>query len=79
MVAFAMGVSTIILVLGYGARAAILKRQAAMRVIAEKSRPIMGVVFVLVGLMIFFKFHHVIEGWMLNNLPYWLTDFSVSI
>ncbi len=79
MVAFAMGVSTIILVLGYGARAAIMRRQAAMRVIAEKSRPIMGAVFIAVGLMIYFRFHHVIESWMLDNLPYWLTDFSVSI
>ncbi|MCP5037226.1 MAG: cytochrome c biogenesis protein CcdA [Rhodobacteraceae bacterium] len=79
MVTFAMGVSTIILALGYGARAAILKRQATMRKFAEKSRPIMGVVFIVVGAMIFFKFHHVIEGWMLDHLPNWLTDFSVSI
>ncbi len=79
MVAFAMGVSTIILVLGYGARAAIMRRQASMRIIAEKSRPIMGVIFVAVGVMILFKFHHVIEGWMLDHLPIWLTDFSVSI
>lgn len=79
MVSFALGVSTIILVLGYGARAAILRRQAMMRAIASKSRPIMGAVFLLVGLMIFFNFHHVIEGWMLDNLPAWLVDFSVSI
>jgi len=79
MFTFAMGVSTIILALGYGARAAILKRQAAMRIIAVKSKPIMGIIFVLVGIMIYTEFYQVIEGWMVENLPYWLTDFSVSI
>lgn len=79
MLAFAMGVSTIILVLGYGARAAIMRRQATMRVIAEKSRLIMGMVFIAVGLMILLNFHHILEAWALDALPVWLVDFSVSI
>lgn len=79
MVFFALGVSTIILVLGYGARSVIMKRQALMRRIAEKSRPIMGVTFVVVGLGLLFKVHHVIEGWALQNLPTWLVDFSVIL
>jgi len=54
-VAFALGVSTIILALGYGARAAITKRQALMRCIAEKSRPIMGAVFILVGVALLLR------------------------
>jgi len=79
MAAFALGVSTIILALGYGARSVILRRQAAMRVIAEKSRPIMGAVFVAVGVAILFRLHHVIEAWAVQALPSWLIDFSVSI
>lgn len=79
MLAFALGVSTIILALGYGARSAILRRQAAMRVLAEKSRPLMGVVFLLVGAAILFNLHHMIEGWALDHMPAWLIDFSVSI
>lgn len=79
MLAFALGVSTIILALGYGARATILRRQALMRRIAQKSRPIMGAVFLLVGMAILFRLHHVAEAWAVQNLPAWLNDFSVSL
>lgn len=77
MIFFAMGVSTIIFALGYGARSALQRRQALMRKIADKSRPILGVVFVVVGLAIIFRLHHVIELWALENLPLWLLDLSV--
>lgn len=79
MVAFALGVSTIILVLAYGAQSVIRRRQAVLRRIAEVSRPIMGGVFVAVGFAILFKLHHVAEIWALDNLPEWFTALSVSI
>lgn len=79
MVGFAMGVSTIILALGYGARSVILRRQAAMRVIAQKSRPIMGAIFLTVGVAILFRVHHMIEAWAVQTLPAWLIDLSVSL
>ena len=50
-----------------------------MRRIATVARPVMGAVFIAVGLAILFKFHHVAEIWALENLPAWLVDFSVSI
>lgn len=77
MIAFAAGVSTLILGLGYGARSALARRQALMRRIAEKSRPILGIVFILVGLAIVFRVHHAIEIWALNHLPLWFQDLSV--
>lgn len=79
MVSFALGVSTIILALGYGARSVIQRRQAMMRALAEKSRPIMGIVFIAVGLGILFRLHHLIEAWAIEHLPTWLIDLSVSI
>lgn len=79
MIAFALGVSTIILSLGYGAQSVIRKRQALMRKIAHASRPLMGAIFIAVGTAILFKFHHTIEIWALDNMPAWLLDFSVSI
>ena len=79
MFAFAMGISTIILALGYGARSVIMKRQAVMRKIADKSRPVMGAVFILVGVAILTNFQQVIEGWIVQNMPAWLVDFSVTI
>lgn len=79
MVFFAFGVSTIILVLGYGARSWFLKRQGLMQSIAEKSRPLLGAVFALVGLGLLFKVHHMIEAWAVQNLPAWLIDLSVAL
>lgn len=79
MVAFALGVSTIILGLGYGAQSVIRKRQAWMRNLANTARPVMGVVFIAVGLAILFKLHHLAEIWALDNLPAWFTELSVSI
>ena len=79
MFTFALGVSTTIVALGYGAQSVIRRRQALMRRIANVARPLMGVVFVVVGVAILFKFHHLAEFWALENLPAWLTDLSVSI
>jgi len=79
MTAFAIGISSIILLLGYGARETIRKRAGAMRVLAMKAKPIMGATFVLVGVMILTKFNYVIETWLLEVMPIWLQDFSVAI
>jgi cytochrome c biogenesis protein CcdA len=79
MASFALGVSTVILLLAYGARATLMRRQALMRRIAQKSKPIMGALFLLVGLALLFEVHIIIERWALQNLPTWLVDFSVSI
>jgi cytochrome c-type biogenesis protein len=79
MLAFAAGVSSVILALGYGARAALQKRRALMRRIAERSKPLMGIVFVIVGLMILTGVNQMIEAWLVGITPAWLQDFSVSI
>ncbi len=79
MVAFAAGVSTIILALGYGARNVIQRRQAWMRSIASRAKPILGGVFVLVGVGLLLRVHHYLEFWALENLPPWLIDLSVSL
>ena len=79
MVFFALGVSSVIVALGYGARSVIMRRQATMRAIANKARPFMGVVFIAVGVGLLLRVHHFLEYWALKNLPAWLVDFSVSI
>jgi cytochrome c biogenesis protein CcdA len=77
MIAFAAGVSTVILALGYGARSVLQRRQALMRRIARQAKPVLGVVFVAVGLMLIFSLHHVIEAWLVRVLPFWLQDLSI--
>lgn len=79
MTAFALGVSTLILGLAYGAKSAIRRRQTGLRAVADRAKPVMGATFVAVGLALWFGLHHVIEAWMIQNLPTWLIDFSVSI
>ena len=49
MTGFALGVSTIICVLAYGARNLFQRRVQWMRSLSHRARPILGVVFVLVG------------------------------
>ena len=79
MLFFALGISTSILALGYGARSALQKRQAAMRRFAAAARPLLGAIFVAVGLMLFFKWHYFIESWLLDIMPIWLQDLSVAL
>ena len=79
MLAFALGVSTVIILLGYGARAALVRRRDQMQRLAQRSRPILGLAFILVGAAILFRLHHIAEAWAVQNLPSWLIDFSVSI
>lgn len=78
MLSFALGVSTVIVALGYGAREVIISRQVTMRKLASKAKPIMGLAFLLVGAMIFFKIHHLIEGWLVTVLPDWFQDLSTN-
>lgn len=79
MVAFAGGVSTLILGLGLGAKNAIRSRANSLRSIAEKSKPLMGALFIGVGLMILLGVHHIIEAWAVEALPYWFQDLSVAL
>lgn len=79
MVFFALGVSTLILGIGLGGQNLIRTRVQKLRIIAEKSKPILGAVFIGVGVMILFKFHHIFERWALNVLPYWFQDLSIAL
>lgn len=79
MLAFALGVSTLIIGLGLGAREAIRARATALRGLASRSKPIIGATFIAVGLMLLFNIHHIIEGWLLDVMPYWLQDLSVIL
>jgi cytochrome c biogenesis protein CcdA len=76
---FAAGVSTVILALGLSGRHLMRDRTHALRGLAERSRGILGAVFVAVGLALFFQLHHVIEAWAIRTLPTWFIDLSVSI
>ncbi len=77
MIAFALGVSTLILTLGYGAGR--LLRSDGLRTFAQRSKPLIGILFIAVGAMILLRIHHVIEAWAVRALPLWLQDLSVAL
>lgn len=77
MFSFALGISTIIVALGYGAQSAIRKRRDWMRGMSGRAKPIMGAAFLLVGLALLFNLHKIAEIWLLDRLPFWLQDLSV--
>ena len=79
MAFFALGVASVMLALAYGARAALMRRRAAMQSLAARARPVMGITLIAVGLMIFFRLHHVVEAWLIAVLPVWLQDLSVLL
>ena len=77
MLSFALGTSTIIVALAYGAQNAIRSRQGWMRRLSTTARPAMGAIFLAVGLALFFDLHKYAEIWLLDRLPFWLQDLSV--
>jgi cytochrome c biogenesis protein CcdA len=79
MVFFALGIGSIILALGYGARSVLQSRTAALRRFAQASRPILGAVFIFVGAALLLRWHHVVEAWLLDVMPIWLQDLSVAL
>ena len=79
MVSFALGVSTLILGIGMGGQSLIRGRANALRGLAERSKPIMGAVFIGVGAMILLRIHHMIEYWAVTTLPSWFNNLSISI
>lgn len=79
MVAFALGVSTLILALAYGARTWLKRNMGRMRALAERAKPILGATFILIGFGLWFRVNHIVDAWLIEHLPVWLVDFSVSI
>ena len=79
MVAFAAGVSTLILALAYGAKSRLQARKALLLRLAPKARPILGAAFLAVGLFLWSGLNHPVEAWLLDTLPPWLTDLSVAL
>lgn len=79
MTSFALGVSTLILGLGYGARGLLTRHKPLMRMLAQRARPLMGIIFVVVGLVLLLRLQQGVEAWLINALPIWLQDLSVRI
>ena len=58
------------------ARAALMRCQDTLRKIATAARPLMGLIFTAVGVMLKSSLAFVIiEAWLLDRMPLWLLAF----
>jgi len=79
MLAFGVGVSTVLLGLAYGSRELLDARRTRLMAIMPWAKPVMGAILLLVGLSIWFHLERVVEAWLLDIMPIWLQDLSVAI
>jgi cytochrome c biogenesis protein CcdA len=79
MAAFAFGIGSVMVAIGYGARAGLQGRMGTLGAFAQRARGILGVVFVFVGAAILLRWHQAAEIWLLDHLPIWLQDLSVAL
>lgn len=79
MLAFSAGVSSIVLAIAYGAQRFSQSDRRMLDRAARWAKPIAGVAFVLVGLAGFFGATERLVGTLLDAMPVWLQDLTVSI
>ena len=79
MLAFGVGVSTVLMALAYGSRQAVSARRGKLAEWMPWAKPAMGATLLVVGIAILFHFDRMIEGWLLDAMPVWLQDLSVSV
>lgn len=77
MIAFGIGVSTVLLLLSYGSRELLNRRKDRLMKWMPWAKPIMGFALILVGVGILFGWNKSIDIWFLDNMPVWIQDLSV--
>ncbi len=77
MLAFALGVSSIIMTLATVSRDALFRRRDWLQQMTPYARPVTGILLLAVGLFLFFELNHAVDAWAIQTLPHWLLDLSV--
>ena len=79
MLMFAAGVSSVLLALSYGSREVLARRRTRLAQWMPYAKPVMGVALVAVGLIMLTHLNRPIEAWLLDHMPIWLQDLSISV
>ena len=79
MLCFGLGVSTILLALSYGSRELLTTRKNRLMRVMPWAKPVMGGVMVFVGIAILFHWNLALDRWLLDVMPEWLLELSVSV
>jgi cytochrome c-type biogenesis protein len=76
MLVFSLGAGSVIMALAYGAREALQRRKAAMMAVAEKSKGIVGALFVAIALFILTGLDKWLETKAVDVMPLWLIEIT---
>jgi cytochrome c-type biogenesis protein len=79
MLIFGSGMSTVLMALAYASLELLGARQAKLAVWMPWAKPIMGGALLMVGVTIYFHFDRIVERWLLDLMPAWLQDLSVTL
>jgi cytochrome c-type biogenesis protein len=79
MLGFSAGVSTIIIAIAYGAKRISPDGRAALFAASRWAKPLAGAAFVIIGLATLFGLTEAAFGAVLDIMPAWLQDLSVSL
>ena len=79
MLMFGVGVSTVLMALAYGSREILKARRDRLMRWMPWAKPLMGATLLVVGVAVLFHLDRLIEGWVLDLMPTWLQDLSVSV
>lgn len=75
MLCFSLGVGVVLVGVGWLVTRGLGTKRLSR--VARISKPLLGGVFVLVGIGLYFDVQQWMERWAIENLPYWLQDISV--
>lgn len=79
MLAFGIGVSTVLMALAYGSREILNARRERLMAWMPWAKPVMGATLLVVGVAVLFHLDRMIESRLLDLMPGWLIDFSVAV
>lgn len=79
MAAFALGIATILLLLGFATRTLMARWRGRLMSAGSGGKKALGALIVAVGLLIITGGDHIVEGVVLANSPDWLTNLTTSI
>ncbi|MBU3076244.1 cytochrome c biogenesis CcdA family protein [Sphingomonas quercus] len=78
MVAFGLGISTVLLVIAFAARGALARWRGRMMAAGGRGKAVLGVLLLLVGVFILTGFDRKVEAFALDHFPDWMTEWSTQ-
>ena len=76
MAMFGLGAATVLIALGYAARALISKMRGGLQAAAERGKKFLGVALVVFGLLIFSGYDRALEAALVSASPEWITNLT---